>query len=108
VMEVTLYWMALEPLDENLTAFVHLIGPDGKRISQHDGPPAESFSPTTRWEPGEIIPDRHLMPIPEKMPSSPEGLVIGMYRLEPELRNLDVLDQNGNILGNTWTFEFQR
>jgi len=86
--EVTLYWMALEPLEENLTAFVHLIGPGGEKISQHDGPPGESFSPTTRWEPGEIIPDRHIIYLPPR--STPASMRIGLYRFKPELENLTV------------------
>lgn len=104
VLEATLYWMALGPLDEDLTAFVHLIGPDGRKISQHDGPPCESFSPTTRWEPGEIVPDRHLIPLPEGLPEGDFRLMVGMYRLEPELRNLEVTGPDGKILGSSWSF----
>jgi len=93
--EATFYWMALEPLEENLTAFVHLLGPGGERISQHDGPPGESFSPTTRWEPGEIIPDRHIIPIPSQATLS--HLRVGLYTLEPEFRNLIAYGGKGEI-----------
>ncbi len=97
--EATLYWMALGPLNENLTAFVHLLGPDGSKLSQHDGPPGESFSPTTRWEPGEIVPDRHLIPIPAG--AEPASLRVGLYRLEPALENLTAYGKDGAILGES-------
>ena len=98
VAEATLYWMALEPLGENLTAFVHLLDSEGKKISQHDGPPGESFSPTTRWEPGEIIPDRHIIPIPSQATLS--RIRVGLYTLEPEFRNLIARDKGGAIIGD--------
>ncbi len=96
VAEVILYWMALTPLEEDLTAFVHLIGPDGEKISQHDGPPGESFSPTTRWEPGEIVPDRHLIPLPSRATWLYSR--VGLYRFKPEFKNLLVHDLNAREL----------
>lgn len=96
--EATLYWMALGPLEENLTAFVHILGPGGEKISQHDGPPGESFSPTTRWEPGEITPDRHIIPIPSQATLS--YVRTGLYALEPEFRNLIARDRGGVIAGD--------
>ncbi|MDW8102144.1 MAG: 6-pyruvoyl-tetrahydropterin synthase-related protein [Anaerolineae bacterium] len=90
--EATLYWMALKPIEENLTAFVHVLDREGQKISQHDGPPGESFSPTTRWEPGEIIPDRHLIHLPPQ--STPMRIRVGLYRFKPDLKNLAMYNLN--------------
>ncbi|HSN78345.1 MAG TPA: hypothetical protein VL334_25015, partial [Anaerolineae bacterium] len=87
--EVTLVWLALRETSQDFKAFVHLLGPDGAVIAQHDGDPAGGFTPTTRWRPGEIIVDRHVFPLPEGIPAGEYGLRAGLYQVDP-LRNLVV------------------
>ncbi len=87
--EVTLVWLALRETSQDFKAFVHLLGPDGSVIAQHDGDPAGGFTPTTRWRPGEIIVDRHVFPLPEGIPAGEYGLRAGLYQVDP-LRNLVV------------------
>jgi hypothetical protein len=87
--EVTLYWLALRETGQDTKAFVHLLGPDGSVIAQHDGDPAGGYTPTTRWRPGEIVVDRHIVPLPEGLPAGDYGLRAGLYQVEP-LRNLTV------------------
>jgi hypothetical protein len=87
--EVTLYWLALRAISQDFKAFVHLLGPDGSVIAQHDGDPAGGYTPTTRWRPGEIIVDRHFLPLPEELPAAEYGLRAGLYQVDP-LRNLVV------------------
>jgi len=87
--EVTLYWLALRESGQDYKAFVHLLGPDGSVIAQHDGDPGGGYTPTTRWRPGEIIADRHVLSLPEGLPAGEYGLRAGLYQVEP-LRNLTV------------------
>jgi hypothetical protein len=87
VADVTLYWLGLREMGENYKAFVHLLGPDGAVIAQHDGDPLGGYTPTSRWRPGEIIADRHLLTLPEDLPAGEYGLRTGLYQVEP-LRNL--------------------
>jgi hypothetical protein len=89
VAEVTLYWLALRETGQNYKAFVHLLGSDGSVIAQHDGDPVGGYTPTTRWRPGEIIADRHIIALPESLPAGDYGLRAGLYQVEP-LRNLVV------------------
>ena len=89
VVEVTLYWLALRETSENYKAFVHLLGTDGGVIGQHDGDPVGGFTPTTRWRPGELIVDRHVITLPGDLPPGEYGLRAGMYQADP-LRNLTV------------------
>ena len=88
-LDVTLYWFALREVATNYKAFVHLVGEDGQIIAQHDGDPVGGFTPTTRWRPGEIVPDRHRLPLPDGA-KGVYRLKAGLYRLEPSLRNLTV------------------
>lgn len=89
VAEVTLYWLALRDIGENLKAFVHVLGPDGAVIAQHDGDPVGGFTPTSRWRQGEIIRDRHEVALPAGLPAGDYNLRAGLYRFET-LHNLAV------------------
>lgn len=68
---VTLYWRSAGPTASAYSAFAHLIGESERPLAQHDGPPGEA--PTTAWLPGEIVADRHVIPL--------AGLAPGRYRL---------------------------
>jgi hypothetical protein len=98
-VNVTLYWLALSDMDQDYKVFVHLTDEAETRlIAQSDRWPVYNFSPTTRWEPGEIVWDRHEIQIPLDEAPGTYRLAAGAYLLET-MRNLDVLDQNGNPLG---------
>jgi hypothetical protein len=88
--QVWLYWFALQPSRENLKAFVHAEGQEGELLGQHDSQPGGEFSPTSRWIPGELIPDRHPLSLPS---GSQARLYAGLYRFPP-LENLPV-EQDG-------------
>jgi hypothetical protein len=80
-VDVTLCWQADRYLASNYTVFVHLLAPDGKPVSQHDGPPTdeEGEYPTLLWEPGETVRDVHAVPVPPGLPPGEYQLVAGMY-----------------------------
>ena len=85
---VTLYWEALKTIDRNYQVFVHLY--DGTMRAQHDGAPECVMNPTTRWEPGQIIVDPHILDIREELPGTPVPLYVGMYDLIT-VQNLEVI-----------------
>ncbi len=85
-LDVTLYWYALREVGTNYKVFVHALGIDGQVIGQHDGDPVGGFTPTTRWRAGEVIVDRHRVPLPAGL-SGEVGIRAGMYQPEP-LQNL--------------------
>ena len=75
---VTLYWFALNEMDKDYQVFVHLIGPGEGSLAQHDGPPDQGLTPTTRWLPGELVVDHHALAL-ESPPPGEYRLVAGMY-----------------------------
>ncbi len=81
-LDVTLYWYALREVSTDYKVFVHALGIDGQVIGQHDGDPVGGFTPTTRWRAGEVIVDRHRVPLPAGL-SGEVGIRAGMY--QPEL-----------------------
>ncbi len=76
---VTLYWEALRPIYRNKQVFIHLY--DGILWAQHDGAPECNINPTSRWEPGQIVPDTHIVSLPEDIPYGSIPLLVGMYDL---------------------------
>lgn len=100
ILDLTLYWLCLSDMDQDYKVFVHLTNEEETElIGQSDRWPAYNFSPTTRWEVGEIVVDRHEIPIPRDAASGSYHLLMGMYLLET-MRNLDILDQNMAPCGN--------
>ncbi len=97
-LDVTLYWFALRDIGTDYKVFVHLLGPDGAVIAQHDGDPVGGFTPTTRWRAGELVADRHRVALPAGLAPGDYGLKAGMYQPEP-LRSLPVepLTSDGRI-----------
>ena len=87
--QITLVWLALAQTDQTYKTFVHLLGTDGGVLAQHDGDPGGGFTPTTRWQPGEIILDRHEFTLPSDLPPGNYALKAGMYEFhEGIFRNL--------------------
>ena len=91
---VDLYWLALHGPDQDYKAFVHLTDANHtSQPAQHDGDPGGGFSPTTRWLPGEIVPDAHYLVLPEDLSPGRYLLWAGMYEHDT-VRNLAVLSAN--------------
>jgi len=97
---VTLYWLSLREMGEDYTVFVHLVEEGGTRlVGQHDGQPVHNFTPTTRWEPGEIVVDRHEFTIEPDTPPGQYRIFVGMY-LPSTMRRLEILDTKMNLSDN--------
>jgi hypothetical protein len=82
---VTLYWQALKPLDEDFTVFVHVVDANGQPVGGHDGQPQEGQLPTHCWLTGEVVADIHML----NLPPGDYQFFAGMYRW-PELQRLPV------------------
>ena len=79
-VRVTLYWLGSRHPDKDYKVFVHLRDlADQQMISQHDSDPVYGFTPMTRWEPGELMADEHLLPLPADTLPGTYQLWVGMY-----------------------------
>ncbi len=101
-LTVTLYWRADgEPTDE-YRVFVHLLDGDnpttGGPLAQHDGPPRYGRYPTSAWQTGDIVPDEHILAVPQLDAGLPSDihLVTGMYQPDT-LDRLPVLGPDGPL-----------
>lgn len=80
-MQIDLYWQPLRPLEADYTTFVQLLAPDGSKITQSDQQAGGVYYPTSLWQPGETLRDRHRLILPADAPPGPYQLLVGMYQL---------------------------
>jgi uncharacterized membrane protein len=67
-------------LDRDYTVFVHLLDAAGERVAQGDGMPGYlGVLPTTLWEPGVPVLDRHVVSLPADLAAGQYSLLIGWY-----------------------------
>jgi len=78
-LKLTLYWRAVSPLMIDYTTFVHLRDGEGNIVAQKDGPPLDGAYPTGLWDPGEMIADEIILPLPTDLSAGKYQLVIGLY-----------------------------
>ena len=96
---VVLDWLALGAPQADYKVFVHLIDSDGKLWAQHDGQPGFEFSPTTRWQAGEMMEDQHVLEWRGQPPPGRYQLRAGLY--DPRSGNrLPVSDKDGQASGD--------
>ncbi len=81
-LNVDLRWEALETPPADYSVTVQLWARTWAFIAQHDGQPAAFFAPTSVWQPGEIVADRHSLSLPPDLPPGPYYLHVGVYELE--------------------------
>ncbi len=78
-IHLTLFWQALEKMDEGYIVFTHLVDEEGRLWGQKDNEPVDGFYPTTEWEAGEVVRDQYDLPISPDAPAGRYGLEVGMY-----------------------------
>lgn len=102
MISLTLYWEACEEMGENYTVFVHLLDDQERIWGQHDSYPVGGFYPTSFWDEGEIVQDRHDLTLPLEIPPGRYRLVTGIYLLTSgerlSVRDVDQVLEDDRIL----------
>jgi hypothetical protein len=91
MLRLTLYWRALQPIQENYTVFVHVARADGAILIQRDVQPRDGTHPTGSWVTGELVGDPHELSIPSDAPPGTYWLKVGMYS-PATMQRLPVVD----------------
>jgi hypothetical protein len=97
-IEVTLYWQALQEMEDGYQSFLHLNGPDGRVVAQVDKLNPGDF-PTRRWPLDRYVRDPYRLRVPASLPAGTYELTAGLW-LAAEGRRLPVLDDAGTLLGD--------
>ncbi len=87
-LDVRLVWAADGAVAHDYTVFVHLIGPDGAPVAQHDRAPEGGFYPTSAWTAGTPVEDTYTLALPTELRAGEYTLVVGLYRVDTDERLL--------------------
>ncbi len=82
---------------ENLSVFCQVLAAGGRIAAQHDGWPQEGARPTSTWQRGELIVDRHVLTVHDDAPAGVWPLLVGLY--DGEGRRRTVLGAQGQAVG---------
>jgi 4-amino-4-deoxy-L-arabinose transferase-like glycosyltransferase len=85
-LTLTLYWRALDEMDESYTVFTHLVAPDGSMTGQRDNPPVGGTYPTNLWLAGEVVADVYEIAVSADAAPGEHCLEAGMYVAETGVR----------------------
>lgn len=93
---LSVYWEAVQPVENDYSVAVHLVAHDPPRsgddlLAQSDSVhPVMGWYPTSRWEVGEVVRDEYVLSVPSE--ASPVAVRVGMYRM----------DENGAFVNTKW------
>jgi len=101
-LTVELQWRALQPFSQNYTVFVHLLDRANHVVAQRDAQPRSGQLPTVRWQPGQVIDDAHVLPLPADLPAGEYHIEVGLYLQSTgeRLRLSDGPNEDHLILGS--------
>ncbi len=96
---VTLYWRALNEMEENYTIGVHLVGPDYESYGGPDSYPARGNYATSLWKEGDIIRDTYSLRVHRNFPAPSIGRVEIAPYLHSTGERLPIVSPQGEVLG---------
>ncbi|MBW7883128.1 MAG: DUF2723 domain-containing protein [Caldilineaceae bacterium] len=76
-VEITLFWQVTETPATDYTTTVQLFNAEGEKVGQDDRRPGGDYYPSSLWKPGEMLLDRHVVPLAPG--SEPVTMLAGMY-----------------------------
>jgi hypothetical protein len=75
---ITTWWKAPGTMEADLEFFIH--AENEKRRINFDHPPGDWMYPADRWKAGDIIEDRVLFQVPNRMKRGTYNIYVGVYR----------------------------
>ena len=78
-LDLTLWWQALADMDEDYTAFVHLIGTDGRIWVQEDMLLLDGQRSTSTWQVGDVVRSDYRLEVPTDTPAGDYTVKMGIY-----------------------------
>ncbi|MCB0168178.1 MAG: glycosyltransferase family 39 protein, partial [Anaerolineae bacterium] len=79
IINLTLFWQALNPVDENYRTQIQLVDPQGQPHFTWLGHPLNGLYPTRAWERGDVI--RDTLPLPlAAVPANPYNIQLNLLR----------------------------
>ncbi|MHB1133169.1 MAG: glycosyltransferase family 39 protein [Chloroflexota bacterium] len=85
-VEIDLHWQAAAKPREDWVISVQIVDSSGRLVAQHDAPPLDGAYPTSYWDAGERVVDRHLLTLAKDAPSGSYQLLVIAYRATDQQR----------------------
>ena len=102
IVPVSLEWRALRTVTDDFTAFVHLIGPDGRLHGQVDAWPVQGTFPTSDWNVAIDVLDSYEVRLDGDAPSGKYRIAVGWYLLAT-MQRLQLVGVDGGAIGDSFT-----
>jgi uncharacterized membrane protein len=97
---LTLYWRADQPVTRDYSVFVHVQNPDLGSLPQTDSAPNwRGPMPTSSWPAGAIVPDTHVLHVPDNAGPGRYEVTVGLYYWE-SMERLGATGPTGEPLGD--------
>jgi hypothetical protein len=94
-LALTLYWRALEPIDEDFSVYIDLFDSHGDIVGSWNAFPGGGLYPTRLWQPGQVIADSYRVPVALDARGPGVGRIeVGLFRRLP-LEKLVARDPQG-------------
>lgn len=78
-VNVTLYWRALSPQNQDYKVFAQLLDAQGQLAAVHDSTPANGAAPTIGWSVNAVQADPHRIELPPDLPPGEYTLITGLH-----------------------------
>jgi len=101
LVELALYWRALQPLDGDYSIAAHLVDEEGWRHGQEDSQHPAGY-PTSRWDTATYARDVHRLAVWPGTPPGAYTLLASVYDVRTG-QSLDVRDASGVPIGTTYS-----
>lgn len=98
-VELTLYWRVLQSMSADYVVFANII--DRQTLTKYadsNAMPVEWTRPTSTWDIGEIIEDRHMLTIRDDAESGIYQIEVGLYLQEDGFPRLPVIGTYDNLV----------
>jgi hypothetical protein len=96
---VTLYWEALADEMRDYEVQLRLLDEGGRIMETLQERPLAGSASTVDWEPGEIVADRHDLPVNSDVPPGVYSVQVALHKVEDDER-LQIVNENGRWISN--------
>lgn len=100
-LRLRLVWVTDQAIQADYTVFVHLVGPDGRIVTQQDRQPLGGFYPTSRWAVADAVEEQYVLTMPDTLAPGAYHLLVGWYQVTTQER-LRLLDQQDTLELAQW------
>jgi hypothetical protein len=102
-VELSLYWRGLRKMQHDYKIFANILDPKTlTKYAASDGMPVNWNAPTSSWEPGKVIEDKHTLKVDPNTPPAIYELEIGWYSQEADgsFPRLRIVTPDGGMADN--------